>query len=532
LPPLTLPTSSSWLLAPCSWLLFPSRTLLPICLAFIAFAQDAAPPKTFDAADVRVSPPGSLQIRGAISASGRLELRGQTMLQLITFAWDLDAEKVAGGPPWLNVDRFDITAKSSNLTSKEALHTMLQAILADRFKLAVHNEDRPLSFYALTLAKGNSPLKVAAGGGESGCTHEDAASTVRAYTCHNMTIQTLAGWLRLAANGYFDHPVVDRTGLKGAYDFSLRWTVRGQLNRGGDNPDTNVSLFDHLEKQLGIKVEAVKEPAPVLVVDHVNQTPTANPPGTSDLLPPAPTEFDVADIHPSKPGAESNFQIKNGRIEATSISFKDLLSFAYKVDDSNIVGEKWMDSDHFDIVAKTEPTTDFEALRVMLKNLVDQRFKLKTHMDSQTTVVYALTVPKSAPKIKVSDGSARSDCKLNVTDGVRHYVCQNVTMAQFAEKLPQIASGYVSDHPVVDLTGLKGAYDFTVAWAPVGKVYGVTGGRGGDSAQPGAGSNASDPGGMTLFEAVDKQLGLKLATQKHPMPALIVDHADRTPSDN
>jgi len=505
-----------------------SAFFLSILLSILAFGQSDTP--AFDAADVHVSAPGTLTT-GGISAAGRLELHGQTMLQIITFAWGVDADSVSGGPPWLNVDHFDITAKSSALGSQAALHSILQALLADRFKLAVHTEDRPLPFYALTLVKRTSQLKETSGTGASGCTREDASNAIRAWTCHNMTIAALGEWLRQAANGYFDHPILDRTGLKGAYDFNLKWTARGRLSKTGDDPDTSVNLFDFLEKQLGLKTEAVKQPAPVIVVDHVNQTPTPNPPGTADLLPPPPTEFEVAEVRPSKPGAAENFTVKNGQVEATGILLKDLISFAYNMDDDAGItgGEKWLDSDRFDIIAKSMPTTSFEVLRTMLKNLIDQRFKLKTHLEARPTTVYALTMPKPTAKLKESDGSARTDCKLTVTDGVRHYTCQNTTMAQFAEKLRPVAAGYL-DHTVVDLTGLKGAYDFTISWAPVGKVYGGAG-RGGDAAQPAA-SSASDPGGLSIFEAIDKQLGLKLATQKHPMPALVIDHVERTPTDN
>jgi len=105
-------------------------------------------------------------------------------------------------------------------------------------------------------------------------------------------------------------------------------------------------------------------------------------------------------------------------------------------------------------------------------------------------------------------------------------------MAQFAEKIRQVAGGYL-DHPVVDLTGLKGVYDFAVSWTPVGRLRAATSG-GADGRQPaGDAPSAADPStGLTVFEAVDKQLGLKLAAQKYPMPVLVIDHMERTPTEN
>ncbi|MDE3195065.1 MAG: TIGR03435 family protein, partial [Acidobacteriota bacterium] len=103
-------------------------------------------------------------------------------------------------------------------------------------------------------------------------------------------------------------------------------------------------------------------------------------------------------------------------------------------------------------------------------------------------------------------------------------LCQNITMAQFADKLGSIAGGYV-DHPVVDQTGIEGAFDFPLNFSPVRAL------------RPGAGApangEASDPNGaISLFEAIDKQLGLKLEKRQHPMPVLVIDHVEEKPTDN
>ena len=108
------------------------------------------------------------------------------------------------------------------------------------------------------------------------------------------------------------------------------------------------------------------------------------------------------------------------------------------------------------------------------------------------------------------------------------YACQNTTMAQLAVAMHQIANGYV-DHPAVDMTGLKGGYDFTITWTPRGAISsgGVRAG------QPGQPDTVSDPsGGVTFFDAVDK-LGLHLDSgQKHPMPVLVIDHIQPLGVDN
>jgi uncharacterized protein (TIGR03435 family) len=502
----------------------------PIVLLHAAFGQSTTPAAKFEVADVHVSAPGA-DASGGARAPGRFELRGVTMLRLIMAAYGVEEDRVMGGPSWLDVDRFDIIAKAPSCLSEATLQPMLQALLAERFKLAIRHEDRPLPVYALIPGKRNPRLKEAAAG-EGDCKMA-LVDGQRTYTCHGVTMASLAERLPAAAPAYFDHPVVDRTGLTGAYDFTLQWTPRGRL---GPETDGSVSLFEFLDKQLGIKVEPSSRPAPVVVVEHVNQTPAANPPGVAETLalPAATAEFEVAAVHPSQPDSAQVFDLTGGRFRAIGMSLKDLIAMAYGVDDEMMTGGgNWLDSDHFAVNAKTEPTASFAAIQAMLQALLAKSFKLAVHKEDQPQPVYAITLGARGPKLAEADGSARSGCKLSIADGVRNYVCQNTTMAQLAEKLRSVAPAYL-DHPVVDLTGLKGSYDFTLSWSPAGRVYGAGGAGGGAAAaQPsGAAPEAAAPSGaLTVFEGVAK-LGLKLAAERHPLPVLVVDHADRTPADN
>jgi uncharacterized protein (TIGR03435 family) len=107
-----------------------------------------------------------------------------------------------------------------------------------------------------------------------------------------------------------------------------------------------------------------------------------------------------------------------------------------------------------------------------------------------------------------------------------------MTMAQFAEKLKTIAPGYIHS-PVLDSTGLQGGYDFTLSFSPAGAAGGRGGGEGGPPPAGDSAASASDPNGaITLFEAIEKQLGLKLEAEKRPVKVLVVDHADQKPIDN
>jgi uncharacterized protein (TIGR03435 family) len=483
-----------------------------------AFGQQAP---VFEAADVHVSAPVGTE-SGGFLPNGRMEFRSTSLLRLITLAYGVQAERVAGGPSWLDTDRFDVVAKVSGNASQPAMKKMLQGLLAERFELAIQQEDKPVPAYVLTLVRSGAQ-KQSAGGGEPDCKRANEENLLT-LTCRSVTIASLAERLMQTAPGYFNRPVIDRTGLEGAYDFKLEWVGRAQVSSLSDS----LSIFTSIEKQLGVKVESRNVPMPVLTVNHVNRTPSPNPPGVLEKLGPTPTEFDVADIKPSRPGADENFNVSNGRIQAQSILLKDMIAFAYDVEEDWVKGEKWIDTDRYDIAAKTAPTASADTLRTMLRALLEDRFRLKVHKEPQPVTVYALSAAR--PKLKEADPASRSTCKAGAADGARTYTCVNTTMEQLAKALPNVAGGYL-DHPVVDLTGLIGAYDFTLSWTPRGRLMG--GGRGAP-AQPASDtlSPADRPVGFTIFEAVDRQLGLKLTSQKHPMPVVVIDHIERKPAEN
>jgi uncharacterized protein (TIGR03435 family) len=503
-----------------------------LALCGAAFAQSAAPAPAFEIADVHVSPLGTKE-SGLYLHANRMEMHGATMLRLIATAYGIADDKIFGGPNWLDSNRFEVIAKAGTAVNIETLQPMLQALLADRFQLKVHNEDKPEPILALVPGK-RVQLKESASPGDPDCKRTNEEGYI-VYTCQHVSLASLAERLPGVAPNYFNHPVVDKTGLTGVYDLKLKWSGRGQLG-AGDSDHPAVSLFDYFEKQLGIKVEPQTRPSPGLVIDRVNREPTPNQPGIAAKLPPPVTEFEVAEVRPSKPDTPIRFSMKNGRLELFGLTMKDLITVAFSLDDYMIAGgEKWLDSDRFDVIAKAAPNTTNATLEAMLRTLLEQRFHLTTHAEQQPVPVYALTAPKGKTKLKETTGEDHAGCTRTPKDGAFTYSCRNTTMAQFADKLASVpgASGYL-DRPMVDLTGLTGSYDFDVTWSPPARVYG-RGGRGGDSdaqSSGGAAIASAPTGGLTIFEAIDKQLGLKLAVEKHPMPVIVIDRVDRTPSDN
>jgi uncharacterized protein (TIGR03435 family) len=283
-------------------------------------------------------------------------------------------------------------------------------------------------------------------------------------------------------------------------------------------------LFRAIEK-LGLGVEEGTAPLPVTTIERV-RTPTPNEVGVEEKLGAPPTEFEVATIKLSRPDEKTNESMRNGLIEARAFTLHQLIALAFDCDMDLIRGrEKWIETERFDVIGKTGLTLSVDAMRVMLLKLLEDRFDLRVHKETQPVPVYALTAVK--PKLKETDPSGRPGCQWS-NPGLQTLTCRNTTMAQFVEIIYERAGGYL-DHPVVDLTGLTGAYDFVVAW--MGKR--VVEANRPIATPPGAPvtETSGGPVGPTVFEAVEK-VGLKLTAQKHPMPVVVIDQANRKPTEN
>ncbi|MEO8368979.1 MAG: TIGR03435 family protein [Candidatus Solibacter sp.] len=521
-------------------------------------------------ADIHASPATNQPfVRGPFYTNGRFELRFASMLDLVRIAYGVDPEKVLGGPSWLEFDRFDVFAMAPAGSTNESRKQMLKELLADRFKLETHTDSKPIAAWALKAPK-KPLLKEPDGKSAAGCNftvenngpQPDPANRplpVIVYTCHQTTMETFAAGMpdMPAAGQYLNNRLVaDQTGIQGAFDFTIRFTPK--VPSGFNVTGESIPLPDALEKQLGLKMEQASVSMPVVVVDKVNQKPTENSPEALKSFPPPPTEFDVAEIRPAKPaspGANQRAEVKNGRIYIPGITLKNLISIAYNIqgnaDELFIGAPKWLDSERFDLIAKTPAgvaigdltpsragiSVNIDALQPMFRSLLIERFKLAAHMEDRPVPTYTLVANK--PKLKKAEAGSRTkwsegaapdskDSKnANPTLG-RLVTCQNLTMKQFSELLPSIAPGYL--HTIVtDATGLEGGFDFVFSFSPAGVLQQGGGSGGGDSAV----SEASVPSGaLSLFDALNRQLGLKLEMVKRPMPALVIEHVEQKPTDN
>ena len=240
-----------------------------ILITGAAFGQSPSTDATFVAADVHPTPKEEFSFTFVNLAPGnRVILRGLTLTHMIALAYGVNDDKISGGPKWLDVDRYDVIAKPPTTTAKTPeLQAMLQALLAQRFQLKAHREDKSFSVYVWTPAKNGLRLTPSKNDTEGECDSQPGDGFI-IRKCAGMTIEELGQQLRLFANGYFNREVLDRTGAKGRFDFALKWSGRGQIGR---LPDA-ISLYDVLEKQYGIKTGEDTVSLPAIVVESAIET--------------------------------------------------------------------------------------------------------------------------------------------------------------------------------------------------------------------------------------------------------------------
>jgi uncharacterized protein (TIGR03435 family) len=200
---------------------------------------------------------------------GRCVIASARLSHLIAIAYDIRIDKIKGGPDWVwGADRFDVEAKAENpsTVTAEQLSSMLQNLLADRFRLKLHRESRQVSGHTLVVAKNGPKLKDAIGDGRSSLRISGAAifkpdALERRNLDQNsiigqrVTMSQLASALSNLPDG---GPVIDQTGLSGPYDFKLSW-------------EPGESLSSVLQEQLGLRLESQKVPIEVVVIDSAEK---------------------------------------------------------------------------------------------------------------------------------------------------------------------------------------------------------------------------------------------------------------------
>jgi uncharacterized protein (TIGR03435 family) len=366
-----------------------------------------------------------------------------------------------------------------------------------------------------------------------------------------MTMAAFAERLHGIAGDYLIDPVVDSTGLEGAWDFDLKWNYRSQVLPAGAERTT---IFGAVEKQLGLSLTPQKAPVAVLVIDRVNEEPTGNAPDIARKLPPRELEFDVADLKPSRPGEPAvGLQVTpGGGLKTEAMDMRVLLAAAWDIDWDHLERfaglPKWVESAKFDIHAKASTNTNGppvmgsgyidDDVRLMLRALLIDRFKMKVHSEDRLVNAYSLMAGRPGMKrvkMKLADPANRGGCRdartmandpRDINPRLSNLIaCRNTTMAQLAARLQGLSPDYFA-YPVEDATGLAGGWDFTLSFSPAWMLREA-------GPEAGAASGASEPiGALSLADAVSRQLGLKLEMRKRMLPVVVIDHIEEKPAEN
>lgn len=242
-----------------------------------AMAANADP--EFDACSIKPSKPEQ-QGKGITVRGRELVTINTSVTDLMTFVYGVHARQILGAPGWLETERYDLDGKPNveGMPNQKQLKIMIQKVLADRFQLKFHRENKELSAYAIQIGKAGPKLTKS---------QADPAGLpglgFRALGAMNAFNATMADFAGLLQSTVLDRPVVDQSGLDGHYDFALNWTPDETQFAGlgikvpppSDKPDAPPDLGPAMMDQLGLKLATTKAPVEVLVIDKVEK-PSAN----------------------------------------------------------------------------------------------------------------------------------------------------------------------------------------------------------------------------------------------------------------
>lgn len=272
----------------------------------------------------------------------------------------------------------------------------------------------------------------------------------------------------------------------------------------------------------------------------------------------AKQSFEVASIKPAGPMEPGRIrigmQVDGAMVRYSNVSLMDVIRNAYRVKEFQIEGPDWLSSERFDITAKIPEGAKQDDVPEMLQSLLEERFKLTFHNDSKEHAIYALVVGKGGAKLTAAQNvvagtpgggtSAGANATAPGAGGARpgtmmmmmgpnglHWKTLGVTLTALADGLSRF-----TERPIVDNTGIEGRYDFEMDFMPetMGNMRRGVAMAGPPPSHPtgdAAGGDTPSEPAPTVYEAIEKY-GLKLEPRKAPMPVLVIDHIEKTPTEN
>jgi uncharacterized protein (TIGR03435 family) len=269
---------------------------------------------------------------------------------------------------------------------------------------------------------------------------------------------------------------------------------------------------------------------------------------------PSAKTFEVASIKPASPSPMGQIRIgmntDAGMMRYTNVSLKECIRVAFHVKDFQVQGPDWLDNTRFDITAKLPDGSSEEQIPEMLQALLAERFKLKVHRDKKDHPIYALVVGKGGPKLKPAEvptgepapadgGPAsanprrglrqRGGMMVQVDAAGAHLKAPSATLELLADMISNF-----SERPVVDMTDIKGQYDFDLVFSPETLRRMPGAGRGPAVAMGGGERSASEAPpepAASIYDSVQRY-GLKMEPRKAPMDIIVVDHIEKEPTEN
>jgi bla regulator protein blaR1 len=498
---------------------------------------------------------------------GEFMSKNASLQQVVRAAYGVEDDRIIGAPSWLASDKYDVEAKedTSEMSDPRKLgldaHVrqqtrMLQAMLADRLRLAVHRETREIPILALLIAKNGPKFQDS----DPGAPHPEWHKGPRGISIPGIWMNGNA----IVGQGVGTNPllfhlsrilhrtILDETGLSGTYDFTLK--LPDGVKPGIDEPSlpetSKAAIFAVLEQQLGLKLELRKASMEVFVIDHVEKPlPNQNTTLTTPI-------YKVALVQLNKTGTTSlatgkgiirqRLMINPGVFVATNASTFDLIRTAFGVKDYQISGAPdWFYSELYDVDAKAEKSVIDEIQQQgkdqrgltnqrMAQALLEDRFKMTLHHETKNLPTYSLVVAEPG-KLREAQGDCPSPSiqplgqpgialppppcgDLRVFYWVGHFDGLKVPVTKLVATLSDLTRTAVSDK-----TNLAGKYDINFEWAPEPSQF---------PPRPAyVPAPQPDPNREPLPTAIQKQLGLKLEPQTAPIDILMIDHVEK-PSQN
>jgi uncharacterized protein (TIGR03435 family) len=242
-------------------------------------AADADP--SFEVATIKPNDTGATGMQQLTLNGRNFQTRASSLEDLIAFSYEVQSKQIVGGPDWMGKDRYDIAAVPNveGAPNPEQVRMMIRKLLAERFQLKFHHDKRDMSAFVLAAAKAGEKLKPTQLSGPLPGIGMRPATGGLTLMVSNGTIGDFTGFLQTIV---LDRPVVDRTNLKGKFDFSLtflpdetQFSGHSPVGKLADGVEAAPSLTEALEQQVGLKLSSEKTAVDVIAIDHVEK-PSAN----------------------------------------------------------------------------------------------------------------------------------------------------------------------------------------------------------------------------------------------------------------